>query len=94
MIADTKNLNKKIADKIIFLLKTEKHGEEMKQKVLYSLQVILSEVEKLLIFLFVFAVCNLLQEFLISYIALVSIRIYVGGNHCKTSMGCIIYSIE
>ena len=57
------NLNEKLVVVFLSLLRTEELGENMIQRVTYSLKVLLSEFEKLLFLVFLFGTLNQLPEF-------------------------------
>ncbi len=83
--------NEKLVKSMMKFLKTDQQEEIVVQKVKYALQVIVSEVEKLIILLMIFGIVGKTLEFLTAYVAVVTIRIYVGGNHVKTFLGCVLY---
>ncbi len=85
-------MNEALTSYLIKKLKTEKYGKESVQKVTYSIHVILNEIEKLFVLLILFSLAHKAIEFLLAYICLVSLRIFTGGNHCKTSTGCLLYT--
>ena len=84
--------NEKLVKSMMKFLKTDQQEEIVVQKVKYALQVIVSEVEKLIILLMIFGIVGKTLEFLTAYVAVVTIRIYVGGNHVKTFLGCVLYT--
>lgn len=58
----------------------------------YTLKALLNELSKVLIYCCFFAFFKLLDAFLLSYLAFVSIRLFAGGVHCKTYWGCFFLS--
>ena len=84
--------NEKLVKSMMKFLKTDQQEEIVVQKVKYALQVIVSEVEKLIILLMIFGIVGKTLEFLTAYVAVVTIRIYVGGNHVETFFGCVLYT--
>ena len=84
--------NEKLVKSMMKFLKTDQQEEIVIQKVKYALQVIVSEVEKLIILLMIFGIVGKTLEFLTAYVAVVTIRIYVGGNHVETFLGCVLYT--
>lgn len=84
--------NEKLVKSMMKFLKTDQQEEIVVQKVKYALQVIVSEVEKLIILLMIFGIVGKTLEFLTAYVAVVTIRIYVGGNHVETFLGCVLYT--
>lgn len=84
--------NEKLVKSMMKFLKTDQQEEIVIQKVKYALQVIVSEVEKLIILLMIFGIVGKTLEFLTAYVAVVTMRIYVGGNHVETFFGCVLYT--
>ncbi|MDF2504700.1 accessory gene regulator B family protein [Clostridium sp.] len=62
-------------------------------KINYALQVILGELIKIIILILVFSILGRLNYFLFSMTILISIRVFVGGYHCKTTLKCLLSSI-
>jgi len=58
----------------------------------YSMEVILTEIEKLTCTLVVFACIGFIKEAFISLSVIMSIRFFMGGIHRKTIMGCILHT--
>lgn len=86
--------NDKIAHSIMTLLETEKQGDrKMAVKVQYALQVFLDESEKFLLLILFFGVFYDVKKFLLAFVALGSVRIFLGGSHRKTKMGCLLSSL-
>lgn len=87
------NINEKITVRLLYVLSTEEICDEKKaQKVKYALQVILNESEKFILLLFLFFATHHLEQFLVAFFSLCSLRIYIGGMHCKTVFGCFSFS--
>lgn len=86
-------VNEKLACFIMGIIQTENHDDVMIQKVKYSLLVLLSEFEKLLCLLFLFGALHRLLEFFVLFLTIIPIRIFMGGSHRKTMLGCFIQSL-
>ncbi|TCT15445.1 accessory gene regulator B [Natranaerovirga pectinivora] len=63
------------------------------RKMQYGMQVVLNEFIKIATLLFLFHMINQIPLFLFSFAVLVSIRLYSGGLHNKTTLGCFITSL-
>ena len=63
------------------------------ERINYSLQVILDESFKLITLTTVFLCLGKLNYFLSSLLIFLSIRIFAGGYHAKTTLSCLISSI-
>ena len=61
--------NEKLVKSMMKFLKTDQQEEIVVQKVKYALQVIVSEVEKLIILLMIFGIVGKTLEFLTAYVA-------------------------
>lgn len=86
--------NDKIARRIMRVLETEKHGDELTvAKVEYALQVMLDDSEKFFLLSLLFGLCRHLGEFYLAYAALGSLRRFMGGSHRKTMVGCLLSSL-
>ena len=86
--------NEKIALRLLKILSTEDLCDEKKTiKVKYALQVILNETEKFILLLLIFGVARKLEEFLIILLALCTLRSFIGGIHCRTVLGCFLFSL-
>ena len=87
------NLNEKLIIVFLHLLRTEELGESIMQRVTYSLKVLLAEFEKLLFLILLFGILDCLLEFFIVFWTIIPIRIFMGGSHRKTMLGCLFQSI-
>lgn len=87
------NLNEKLVVVFLSLLRTEELGENMIQRVTYSLKVLLSESEKLLFLVLLFGTLDQLPEFFTVFLTIIPIRIFMGGSHRKTMLGCFFQSV-
>ena len=73
--------------------KTELLSEHTIECMEYAMLAFENEISKLLMFALVFGVLGLLEQFLLSYIVFVSVRIFAGGIHCKTYWQCAFVSM-
>ena len=73
------------------LLKLDKKSDQG-IRVGYSIEVILTEIEKLTCTLVVFVCIGFIKEVFISLSVIMSIRFFMGGIHRKTTMGCILHT--
>lgn len=85
-------LNEKLVFLFLRLLRTENCGENIVQRVTYSLKVLLSEFEKLFFLVFLFGILNQLPEFFTVLLSIIPIRIFMGGSRRKTMLGCFFQS--
>lgn len=67
-------------------------NEELEQ-IHYALVTILNEVFKIIILIILFSIIGNLNYLLFSMIVLLSIRLFSGGLHAKTLLGCLILTI-
>jgi accessory gene regulator B len=65
--------------------------EELEQ-IQYALHTILNEVFKIIILIILFSVIGNLNYLLFSMIILLSIRLFSGGIHAKTLLGCLMWT--
>ncbi|MBU3110233.1 accessory gene regulator B family protein [Clostridium lacusfryxellense] len=75
----------------------EKHGkfnrlEELEQ-IQYAITTILSEVFKIIVLIILFSVIGNLNYLLFSMMILLSIRLFSGGLHAKSLLGCLMWTI-
>lgn len=62
------------------------------EQIQYSLTTILNEVFKIIILIILFSVIGNLNYLLFSMIILLSIRLFSGGLHAKTLLGCLTWT--
>ncbi|MDD2446269.1 MAG: accessory gene regulator B family protein [Tissierellia bacterium] len=67
-------------------------SEIEKAKLEYSLNVLFTDISKLLILFIIFSIFGKVKEFLFSMLALLSIRPFTGGLHFNTYLGCFIFT--
>lgn len=83
----------KVVEYVITMLNSKQYGEVMLQKVGYSLRVIISEVEKIILLFILFSLLGHTLDFLIAFLTIVLFRSCMGGLHCKTMFSCFIRSL-
>ncbi|WP_017414614.1 accessory gene regulator ArgB-like protein [Clostridium tunisiense] len=62
------------------------------EKINYAIETILNEAFKIIILLTLFSILGKLRYFNFSMIILLSIRIFSGGLHSKTFLGCLLWT--
>ena len=62
-------------------------------KIRYALEIIRNEAVKLIILGVLFAVLGSGMEYIFSMVLLLPLRMFSGGMHMKTNIGCFIYSL-
>lgn len=82
----------KICDMLLKRIKEEmpEIDDERAEIINYGLQMIIGEVPKLLIMLFIAYLLGVLKLTLIAYLLLLPYKYFVGGVHAKTHLACII----
>lgn len=86
-------LNGKLVHFLLHVLQADTYEENKMQRIRYSLMVLCSEFEKLLVLGIVFGLLHLLPEFLTAFLAIVPIRAFMGGSHRTTMLGCFLQSL-
>lgn len=84
--------NEKLVFCVLRLLKTKEYESEVVQKVTYSLKNIFMEIEKFCLLTLLFGVVHKLSNFFIVLLSIVPIRIFMGGSHRKSYLGCFLQS--
>jgi len=92
MVSTIDKVNDLLINRIMVHLEVSKRGNESVQKISYTLQVIINEVEKFFVLLLLFFLLGYIKEFLVIMITIGSLRRFIGGSHRKTSEGCLIFS--
>ena len=64
-----------------------------KERVEYALTIILDEMEKIITIFFIFILIGRVKMFLLSFIVLMSLRIFIGGVHFSTRSKCFFFSL-
>lgn len=86
-------MNERIAKRITESLLRNTDEEEITYIQLeFYIEILFSEVEKCVLLLGIFGVFGYWKQLLIIYFIAIFIRRYSGGNHCKTFLGCFIFS--
>ena len=85
-------INEKFVVWILRILQTKNYGKNTEQKVRYSLLVLLSEFEKFFCLILLFGLLHRLLEFFILFFTIISLRMFMGGSHRKTMLGCFVWS--
>lgn len=75
----------------VYLTKTMDEITEI--KVCYFVESVLNELEKLIVILLIFVSIQKVNYGVVILIVLLSLRLYIGGYHCNTHIGCMFYSI-
>lgn len=86
-------LNDKIVIGILGILQTDQCGEVTRQKVKYTLTVLVSEIQKIFFLCIYFAIFHCMGEFLAAFLTIVALRIFTGGSHKKTMLGCFLHRL-
>lgn len=85
-------MNKLLAKRLAFYL-TQTMDELTEIKVCYFIESVLNELEKLIVILLIFAYIKKMDCGVVIIIVLLLLRVYIGGYHCNTYIGCLVYSI-
>ena len=67
-------------------------GEFDKERIEYALGILINESEKILAIVIIFIMICRVEMFLISFVVLMSLRIFIGGLHFSTRSGCFVFS--
>lgn len=87
-------MNERIAHRILGLLETEEYGDSSTvAKVQYALLVLLDESEKFILLSILFGFFYDVRKFYLAFLALGSLRIFMGGSHRQTKLGCLLSSL-
>ena len=70
-----------------------KYSELKYAKVTYSIEMLISELSKILIATIIFFMCGRFYEYVFCFVVLVLTRSFIGGLHAKTYIGCLGMSI-
>lgn len=73
-------------------LKIDKNDEKKSALILYSLSCLLNEAGKIAVLTVFFLVQRRWAEFITAFITIASLRIFLGGSHRKTILGCWMQS--
>lgn len=87
------DINHRMILRGIQLLDVEKTRTiEQQDTIIYALACIINEIEKIVFLTIVFGIQGSVIKFWTSFLGLVSLRIFIGGMHRKTTLGCLIQS--
>lgn len=89
------NLNRVMCRKATEILtgQTYDEGCDRTVKICYSLENIADDVEKVLILLVLFGVAGRLPECIVCYVVVCLTRVYMGGIHMRTWLGCTFMTV-
>lgn len=88
-------VNDKLVDKVMKLIRTREVKDEKGVLIVkYALGSIISECEKFIMMLIIFLLCGKCLEFLVVFMALVTLRVFIGGGHRETFLGCFLQSFS
>lgn len=88
------NVNQYIIQSIIYFLNVEeKRSKEQIQFMKYSLGCLVNESGKAILLAIVFATQGCIDKYVIALLTIVSLRIFMGGSHRVTTMGCFLQSL-
>ena len=86
--------NEKITSKILHILNTTHSRDETSiARITYTISFLLTELEKFLFLIMLFALFHKLTEFFIMFFTLIPFRVFMGGLHRKTIFGCVSHTI-
>lgn len=88
-----KSISNEIVEFFLKCLDIRRYSEKTQAKVEYSLQVIVGELLKLLGLCIVFMFLGKVQAFFIALLTIAPLRIFIGGLHMKTKIGCFSFSL-
>jgi accessory gene regulator B len=66
--------------------------DEDLEKIDYALQAVIGETFKISVFIILFLMLGKINHLLFSMIILFTLRTFVGGYHCSTTLKCLFYS--
>ncbi len=89
------NLNRVMCRKATEILtgQTYDEGGDREVKICYSLENIVDDLEKVLILLVLFGVAGRLPECIVCYVVVCLTRVYMGGIHMRTWLGCTLMTV-
>ena len=96
MFAKSENMIEVINTWLIrkYLRSCSRLSEFDKERIKYALSVILDEIEKVIGVLFVFKLLGRLQMFFVSFVVLMSLRVFVGGIHFEKRYQCFMFTLS
>lgn len=79
--------------RVVQMLDVEKtRTKEQQESIIYALSCIINEIEKIVFLTTFFVIQGRMIKFCVAFLGLVSLRIFIGGIHRKTTLGCLIQS--
>lgn len=81
------------SDNILIKLLSDETTHAQKEIMKYGIMVMLKELSKIVMLLILFSAFGYGKDFSIVFAGLVSLRIFMGGSHCRTTIGCFIQSL-
>ena len=76
-----------------YISKCQKLDNFDKERIVYALNIILSETEKFIGIILIFSVWGKLASLMISFVVLMSLRIFIGGLHFLKSYQCFVFTL-
>ena len=83
----------KMVQKLLEFLDTKQYGETIFLKVDYSLRVIITGMEKIILLCIFFGMAGYLTEFVAAFGVIIMLRSCTGGMHRETISGCFLQSL-
>lgn len=81
---------------LLFIMKKlnvkDSKTEHQIQMIEYAVTCVLNEIEKFLLLCFLFYCMKTVKEFLVCFFSFASLRVFMGGSHRKTMLGCFLQS--
>lgn len=83
-----------LSNKITLYIKENSNikADEDLEKITYALQAIIGETFKITVLICLFLTLGKINYFLFSIMILFTLRTFVGGYHCDTTLECLLYS--
>lgn len=82
------------SDKLLEMLSDDTTIEDQKEIMGYGITVLLKELSKTVMLFIIMSVLGYGKDFLIVFVILVSLRMFMGGSHSKSTLGCFIHSLS
>ena len=84
--------NQIIISSIMAKLNVDKNDERKCALIQYSLSCLLNEMQKVIILAVFFIIRGSCMDFFVAFVTITSLRVFLGGSHRKTILGCWIQS--
>ncbi|MBQ9984171.1 MAG: accessory gene regulator B family protein [Lachnospiraceae bacterium] len=86
-------VNQYFVSTLIHILEINKDENQKRYEIVkYVLSYIVNEIGKIMILTLIFLLQGKLFEFVIAFLTIVSLRIFIGGSHRETMLGCFLQS--